>query len=293
MIAHPAGNVAATIAQSTSSRSSVIRIKGGRPAAPDRALSRLAYRASLSRASETALTFMSPLIAATSIAANLDELRARIGKATAASGRPQGSVKLVAVSKTHDIAAVHEALAEGQTTFGENRVQEAVEKFSSIRTNHAGIQLHLIGPLQTNKVRDALALFDVIHTLDRESLAEALSKESKRAGRQPRLFVQVNTGEEPQKAGVAPAEALAFVARCRDVWRLSIDGLMCIPPVEDEPAPHFALLLKLARKAHLQELSMGMSGDFEQAISLGATLVRVGSAIFGERPTASHQTGQQ
>jgi pyridoxal phosphate enzyme (YggS family) len=152
---------------------------------------------------------------------------------------------------------------------------------------HPGLELHLIGPLQSNKVKDAVALFDVIHTLDRESLAEALSKEIKRAGgKSPRLFVQVNTGEEPQKAGIAPTEALAFVTRCREHWGLQVDGLMCIPPVDDEPAPHFALLNKLARQAGVKELSMGMSHDFEIAVTLGATFIRVGSAIFGAREAA-------
>jgi hypothetical protein len=195
-------------------------------------------------------------------------------------------VKLIAVSKTHGAESVEAAIAAGQLVFGENRVQEAQSKFPPLKASHPQLELHLIGPLQSNKVKDAVALFDVIHTVDRESLAEALSKEISRAGKAPRLLVQVNTGEEPQKAGIAPTEALSFVTRCRDQWGLKVEGLMCIPPVEDEPAPHFALLLKLARQAGLRELSMGMSHDFETAISLGATSVRVGSAIFGERPKA-------
>ena len=227
---------------------------------------------------------MSLSISATQIAANLKDVRARLHQAAQYANRRDTDVSLIAVSKTHDVEAVEAAIAAGQLVFGENRVQEAAGKFPALRAAHPGLELHLIGPLQSNKVKDAVALFDVIHTLDRESLAEALSKEIKRAGgKAPRLFVQVNTGEEPQKAGLAPTEALAFVTRCREHWGLQVEGLMCIPPVDDEPAPHFALLVKLGRQAGVKELSMGMSHDFEIAVTLGATHVRVGSAIFGAR----------
>lgn len=230
---------------------------------------------------------------APSIAANLAAVRARLHKAARDAARPETAVSLVAVSKTHPAEAVAEAIAAGQLVFGENRVQEAAAKFPALKAAHPQLKLHLIGPLQSNKAREAVALFDVIHTLDRDSLADALAKEGLRAGRTPRLLVQVNTGEEPQKAGIPPQETLQFVTRCRDHWGLAVDGLMCIPPVDDEPAPHFALLLKLAREAGLKELSMGMSGDFETAIALGATFVRVGSAIFGERSTVSPQNEPQ
>ena len=223
-----------------------------------------------------------PTIAET-IAANLADVRARMAKAATAAGRNPAAVTLVAVTKTHGEEAIRAAIAAGQRAFGENRVQEAKAKFPPLKEAHSGLELHLIGPLQTNKARDAVALFDAIHTLDRESLAETLGAEMKRAGRTPKLFVQVNTGEEPQKAGVAPGDALAFIARCRDHHGLAVSGLMCIPPAEDMPAPHFALLARLAREADVAELSMGMSGDYETAIRLGATRIRVGSAIFGER----------
>ena len=227
--------------------------------------------------------FMLTQIPAGSIAANLEGVRARLRKAALAANRGEQDVSLIAVSKTHGIEAVNEAIAAGQTIFGENRVQEAAAKFPSIKAANPSVEVHLIGPLQTNKVRDAVALFDAIHTLDRESLAEALAREFRKSQRKPWLLVQVNTGEEPQKAGIAPQDTAAFLERCHNHWNLKIDGLMCIPPVEEEPAMHFALLLKLAREAGLSELSMGMSGDFEAAIAFGATCVRVGSAIFGER----------
>ncbi|MEQ1753524.1 MAG: YggS family pyridoxal phosphate-dependent enzyme [Micropepsaceae bacterium] len=231
---------------------------------------------------------MSTQIPAGSIAANLEGVRVRLRKAALVANRKELDVKLIAVSKTHGAETVNEAIEAGQTIFGENRVQEAAAKFPAITAGKPSIELHLIGPLQSNKVRDAVALFDVIHTLDRDSLADALAREMKKSQRKPRLLVQVNTGEEPQKAGIAPQDTPAFLERCRDHWGLMIDGLMCIPPVEDEPALHFALLLKLARDAGVKELSMGMSGDFETAIAFGATYVRVGSAIFGERaPTVS------
>ena len=190
---------------------------------------------------------------------------------------------MIAVSKGHPASNVEAALTAGQRSFGENRVQEAKGKFPDLRARFADLDLHLIGPLQTNKARDAVALFDAIHSVDRPSIAEALASEIAREGRTPKLFVQVNTGEEPQKAGVAPREALAFVRRCSEEFALKIVGLMCIPPEDEEPSLHFALLLKLSREAGLSELSMGMSADYESAIKLGATHVRVGTAIFGAR----------
>ena len=220
---------------------------------------------------------------AETIAANLADVRAKIAKAARAANRDPAAITLIAVAKMHDEEAVQAALAAGQTAFGENRVQEAKAKYPALKAAHPALELHLIGPLQTNKARDALALFDAIHTLDRESLAETLGPEIKRAGSAPKLFVQVNTGEEPQKAGVAPKDALAFIARCREHHGLPVTGLMCIPPAQDTPAPHFALLVKLAREAGVSNLSMGMSGDYETAIRLGATHVRVGTAIFGAR----------
>ena len=223
-----------------------------------------------------------PTIAET-VAANLREVRARVEKAAKAAGRNPADLTLIAVSKTHGEDAVRAAIAAGHHTFGENRVQEARAKYTSLKAEVPALDLHLIGPLQTNKARDALALFDAIHTLDRESLAATLAQEIKRAGRAPKLFVQVNTGEEPQKAGVAPADTLAFIAKCRNDHGLTIAGLMCIPPADDAPAPHFALLAKLAREASVKDLSMGMSGDYETAIAMGATHIRVGTAIFGAR----------
>ena len=226
---------------------------------------------------------MTETISADMIAANLRDVRVRIENAAIAAGRKAADVTLIAVTKTHEAAAVEAANAEGHAAFGENRVQEAKSKYPPLKALHPNVELHLIGPLQSNKTRDAVALFDAIHTLDRESLAEALSAELKRAGRNVKLFVQVNTGEEPQKAGIAARDAPAFVERCRTAHGLSIAGLMCIPPADEEPSPHFALLLKLARDAGLRELSMGMSGDYETAIGFGATHVRVGTAIFGNR----------
>lgn len=220
------------------------------------------------------------------MAANLAAVRARMASAARAAGRDPAAVRLVAVSKTHPAEAIEAAIRAGQFVFGENRVQEAQQKFPQLKAAYPALELHLVGPLQTNKVRDAVALFDVIQTLDRESLAEALVRERQKAGRCPRLYVQVNTGEEEQKAGLAPPDVLPFIERCRGAWDLDVQGLMCIPPVEDPPALHFALLAKLARAAGLHELSMGMSGDFEAAIAMGATCVRVGSAIFGERAHA-------
>jgi pyridoxal phosphate enzyme (YggS family) len=213
----------------------------------------------------------------------LAAVKARIAAAEKEADRPPGSVTLVAVSKTFEADAIAPMIAAGQHVFGENRVQEAKGKWPPIRTRHRDIDVHLIGPLQSNKAREAVALFDAIHTIDRDKIAEALAAETHKQQRFPRLFVEVNTGGEAQKAGVRPQEADAFVARCRDVHGLAIDGLMCIPPVNEVAAPHFALLAKIARRLGLSSLSMGMSADFPTAIAMGATHVRVGSAIFGER----------
>ena len=220
-----------------------------------------------------------------SVADRLNEVRGRIDQACREAGRDTAGVELVAVSKTFEAEQIVPALEAGQRLFGENRVQEAKAKWPALRERFEGVELHLIGPLQTNKVREALELFDVIHTLDRESLAVALAKEIARleGAPAPRLLVQVNTGEEPQKAGIAPEEADAFIASCRDVHGLVIDGVMCIPPADEPAAGHFALLSTIARRNGLKTLSMGMSGDYETAVTLGATHVRVGSAIFGVR----------
>ncbi|MCO5146510.1 MAG: YggS family pyridoxal phosphate-dependent enzyme [Aquamicrobium sp.] len=219
----------------------------------------------------------------TDAVARLAEVRANIAKAEKEAGRPAGAVTLVAVSKTFDADAILPVIAAGQRVFGENRVQEATAKWPALKQEAPGIELRLIGPLQSNKAREAVALFDVIETVDREKIAAELAKESGKQGRAPRLYVQVNTGLEPQKAGIDPREAAAFVARCRDVHGLSVEGLMCIPPADENPGPHFALLEKLAREAGVEKLSMGMSGDYETAVRFGATGVRVGSAIFGSR----------
>jgi hypothetical protein len=213
----------------------------------------------------------------------LQAIRARIAAAAIAAGRDPGEVTLVAVSKTQPWETIEPVLAAGQTVFGENRVQEAISRWTGRR---AGLTLHLIGPLQTNKAREAVGFFEVIESLDRPKLARTLAEETQRAGRAPRLYVQVNTGEEPQKAGVIPVEADAFIAECRTVFGLTIEGLMCVPPQDEPPAPHFALLAKIARRNGLERLSMGMSGDFEIAIAYGATSVRIGSALFGARPAA-------
>lgn len=217
------------------------------------------------------------------IVANLDAVRKKIADAEKEARRPSGAVTLVAVSKTHDADAIKPVLDAGQRIFGENRVQEAQAKWPALRETYSGIELHLIGPLQSNKAADAIALFDVIETVDREKIAAALATEIKKQGKSPRLYVQVNTGLEEQKAGIAPQDAIAFVKRCREHHGLLIEGLMCIPPADENPGPHFALLEKLARQAIVEKLSMGMSGDYETAIGFGATSVRVGSAIFGER----------
>jgi hypothetical protein len=217
------------------------------------------------------------------IPARLRLVEQEIALAARAAERDPASVKLVAVTKTVPPDVIEQAIGAGQSVFGENRVQEAHEKWPALRERHPDIELHLIGPLQSNKVREAVALFDVIETVDRPKLARALAEEMTRSGKRPRLFVQVNTGEEPQKAGVAPAEADAFVALCRDDLGLTIEGLMCIPPFDEEPAMHFALLAKIAGRLGIKDLSMGMSGDFARAIQFGATYVRIGTAIFGAR----------
>jgi len=220
---------------------------------------------------------------ANDVAANLAWIKARIDKAASDAGHPAGAARLIAVSKVQPVEKLEAALAAGHRLFGENRVQEAKAKFPSARERYPDIELHLIGPLQTNKVKEAVALFDVIQTLDRPKLAAALAEEGRRQGRLPRLLVEVNVGAEPQKAGIAPADLAAFLEECRDTHGLTIDGLMCIPPADQEPAPFFTLLSDLAQRHGLSEVSMGMSGDFELAVRLGASFVRVGTAIFGER----------
>jgi len=217
------------------------------------------------------------------IAANLTAVRGRIEAAARAAGRAPESVALVAVSKTHPAAIVRDALAAGHRVFGENRVQEAQAKYPALREAYPDLALHLIGPLQTNKVREALAIFDVIESVDRPRLAQALAKEMNHSGRRPPCLIEVNTGEEARKAGILPADADGFIVECRDRVGLSILGLMCVPPIDEEPAPHFALLREIARRNGLAVLSMGMSADFERAIRFGATHVRVGTAIFGAR----------
>ena len=221
------------------------------------------------------------------IAGRLAGIRARIAAAARAVGRAPDSVTLVAVSKTHPAEAVQAAMAAGQRVFGENRVQEAQRKWPALKAGCPDARLHLIGPLQTNKVADAVALFDVIETVDRPKLARALAAAMADSGRRPDCYIQVNTGEEPQKAGILPADADGFIALCRDEIGLPVQGLMCIPPLAEEPAPHFALLAEIARRHGLPVLSMGMSGDFETAVRLGATHVRIGTAIFGDRPPLS------
>ncbi len=214
----------------------------------------------------------------------LAEVSGRIAEAARAAGRSPSDVTLVAVSKTHGADRVRELLEVGHRVFGENRVQEAEGKFPELKAAWPDLELHLIGPLQTNKARDAVALFDVIQSVDRDRLAAALAKEMEKLGRRPACYIQVNTGEEPQKAGILPKDLDTFVALCRDQYKLPVVGLMCIPPVDEEPALHFALLAKMAARNGLARLSMGMSADYETAVRLGATHVRVGSALFGSRP---------
>ncbi|MEY4682074.1 MAG: YggS family pyridoxal phosphate-dependent enzyme [Alphaproteobacteria bacterium] len=224
------------------------------------------------------------------IQAAIGAVRARIADAARGAGRDPSAVTLVAVSKTFGDDAVRAALDAGQRVFGENRVQEAAGKFPALKASYPDLELHLIGPLQTNKAREAVALFDVIESVDRERLARELAKEMARTGRRPRLYVQVNIGEEPQKAGVAPAELDALLASCKALG-LAIEGLMCIPPVDQPPAPFFARLRELAARHALPVVSMGMSGDYAEAIAQGATHVRVGSAIFGVRPRPPAEPG--
>lgn len=219
-----------------------------------------------------------------SVADRLRRVQQRVAEACRRAGRDPASVALVAVSKTHPAPVIQEALDAGQLLFGENRVQEAAAKFPALRAGHPGLRLHLIGPLQTNKARDAVRLADAIEVLDRPRLADALADAASREGRVPELLVQVNVGDEPQKAGVPRADADAFIELCRARFGDGVRGLMCIPPADADPAPHFAWLAACAARHGLPELSMGMSGDFETAIALGATRVRVGGAIFGARP---------
>ncbi|SLN20255.1 YggS family pyridoxal phosphate-dependent enzyme [Oceanibacterium hippocampi] len=221
---------------------------------------------------------------AASATARLDHVRRRIEISARRWQRDPATVRLVAVSKTHDAEAIRPVLEAGHRLFGENRVQEAQAKWPALKDAFPDARLHLIGPLQTNKARDAVRLFDAIETVDRPKLARVLRDEMDREGRELPCFVQVNTGEETQKAGVVPAEADAFIRQCRDEYRLPVQGLMCIPPAEEDPAPHFAFLKVIAERNGLAELSMGMSGDYEIAVQFGATYVRVGTAIFGARP---------
>ena len=216
-------------------------------------------------------------------AAQLQTVRDRIAKAARQAGREPGDVALVAVSKTFGAEDIRPVLDAGQRIFGENRVQEAQAKWPDLRAAFPDVELHLIGPLQSNKAKEAVALFDVIESVDREKIAAELAREMRRQDRHPALYVQVNTGLEPQKAGIDPRETAAFITRCRDIHGLEIEGLMCIPPADENPGPHFALLEKLAREAGVRNVSMGMSGDYETAVAFGATHVRVGSAIFGSR----------
>lgn len=213
----------------------------------------------------------------------LAEVMGKIADAAKEANRKPDAVQLVAVSKTFDADAIRPVIAQGQRVFGENRVQEAQGKWPELKNETAGIELHLIGPLQSNKAADAVALFDVIETVDREKIARALADEMGRQGKKPLLYVQVNTGLEPQKAGIDPKETVAFVQFCQNDLGLAVEGLMCIPPADENPGPHFALLAKLAQQCGVAKLSMGMSGDYETAIAFGATNVRVGSAIFGNR----------
>jgi PLP dependent protein len=213
----------------------------------------------------------------------LRDVENEIARACADAGRARSSVTLIAVSKTFAADAITPVIESGQRVFGENRVQEAKAKWPALMTAYPDIVLHLIGPLQSNKAKEAIALFHAVHSVDRPSICQALAKEIESQKKHPELFVQINTGEEPQKAGVAPGEADAFIKSCRETYGLTISGLMCIPPVNEAPAPHFALTAKIAKRNGLASLSMGMSADFATAIKFGATHVRVGSAIFGHR----------
>jgi pyridoxal phosphate enzyme (YggS family) len=234
-------------------------------------------------ASEAPASSAPPASVGATAPARLANIRTRITTAARTVGRDPASVELIAVSKTFDAEHIRPVIAAGHRHFGENRVQEAQGKWPDLKAEFPDLQLHLIGPLQSNKARDAVALFDVIHTVDRPKIADAIAGELVRIGRRMPVFIQVNTGKEPQKAGLMPEDTAAFVAHCREVLGLAVAGLMCIPPVDDEPAVHFGFLAKTARELGLAGLSMGMSGDFETAVELGATHVRVGSAIFGGR----------
>ncbi len=218
------------------------------------------------------------------VAANLAGVEARIAAAATAADRAADSVTVVAITKMHGADRITAALRAGHRVFGENRIQEAAAKWPPLKTGYADLRLHLVGPLQTNKARQAVALFDVIETLDRPKLARALAAEMARSGRRVACFVQVNTGEEPQKAGVMPADADAFIAACGEEFGLAVEGLMCLPPIDEEPSLHFALLADIARRHGIVKLSMGMTADYEIAVRFGATHVRIGTAIFGERP---------
>lgn len=218
-----------------------------------------------------------------SVEERLNDVLSRIRDGETAANRKAGSVSLVAVSKTFDAEAIRPAIDAGQRVFGENRVQEAQGKWPELKAETPAIELHLIGPLQSNKAADAVALFDVIETIDREKIARAVAAEIARQGKPVRLYVQVNTGLEPQKAGIAPDDTVSFVTLCRETIGIPVEGLMCIPPADENPGPHFALLASLAERCGLKKLSMGMSGDFDIAVQFGATSVRVGSAIFGVR----------
>jgi len=215
--------------------------------------------------------------------AALQQVFAKIAKSATESGRQVADITLVAVSKTFDTPAIVPVLKAGQRIFGENRVQEAKTKWPALRHDFSDIELHLIGPLQSNKAAEAVQLFDVVETIDREKIAVVMAQETRKQGKHLRFYVQVNTGLEPQKAGIAPQDTVTFVRRCQTYHHLDIEGLMCIPPVEENPGPHFALLEKLGQEAGLSRFSMGMSGDFETAIAFGATSIRIGSAIFGHR----------
>ena len=228
---------------------------------------------------------MPPVLDATTPADRLAAVRQEIEAACQEAGRDPAGVTLVAVSKTFGAEAIEPIIGAGQRAFGENRVQEAKAKWPPVQARHPGLELHLVGSLQSNKAKEAVALFDAIHTVDRPSLCAALAKEIERQGRHPLLFVEVNTGAEPQKSGALPEETDAFLKTCRETYGLEIGGLMCIPPFDEAPAPHFALLAKIAARNGLTRLSMGMSADFAVAIRFGATHVRVGTAIFGERPS--------
>ena len=225
------------------------------------------------------------MVTTVDIAANLAQVRARIAAAAASAGRKSESITLVAVTKTHGPAAIRAAIAAGQRVFGENRVQEAEDKWPALKAECPDVRLHLIGPLQSNKAKRAVALFDAIETVDRPKIARALASEMTLQNRRPACLIEVNTGEEAQKSGILPAEVNAFVRECRDTYNLPVEGLMCIPPVGEEPSLHFGLLAEMARRNGLSHLSMGMSADFEIAVAFGATFVRVGTAIFGPRPT--------